>query len=145
MILSCYSGQVTRSLSRDQIRKMILRFQNEEFGNWHLVISSPPLCLASDVDERLFLQFNTTINIDEEMIRMVGFAHPDLIFLTQCLDTANIFIDCTFILCLRDSLNVWLLWFIILLRDYIPGFLSFCKVRNTRVFFLCNWSCYWPM
>ena len=123
MILSCYSGQVTRSLSRDQIRKMILRFQNEEFGNWHLVISSPTLCLASDVNERLFLQFNTTINIDEEMIRMVGFAHPDLIFLTQCLDTANIFIDCTFILCLRDSLNVWLLWFIIiLLRDSIFQF-----------------------
>jgi hypothetical protein len=78
-----YAGQIIKSLSRDQIRKKIKRFRLEEFGNWQSVISSPPLCLATDTDERLFLQFNMSINIDEEMVRFVGWANPNLIFMAQ--------------------------------------------------------------
>ena len=78
-----YANQITKSLSRDQIRRMIQRFRAEEFGNWQAVISAPPLSLASDSDDRLFLQFNSSINIDDEMVRFVGWANPNLIFMAQ--------------------------------------------------------------
>ena len=78
-----YANQITKSLSRDQIRRMIQRFRAEEFGNWQAVISAPPLSLASDYDDRLFLQFNSSINIDDEMVRFVGWANPNLIFMAQ--------------------------------------------------------------
>ena len=90
-----YTGQIVKCLTRDQIRKLILKFRNEEFGNWRAVISSPPLCFSSDGDERLFLQFNHSLNVDDELVNFIGWANPDLIFLLRCIKS-NLFIDCTF-------------------------------------------------
>ena len=133
-----YAGQVIKSLSRDQIRKKIKRFRLEEFGNWQsVIISSPPLCLATDTDESIFLQFNMSINIDEEMVRFVGWANPNLIFMAQCLDTANIFIDCTFYIVPKGfSQCLIIMVFHPVTKLYLPVFLYCCKGRNMKFIFM---------
>jgi hypothetical protein len=47
------------------------------------------------MDERNFLQFNIDVIIEEKMQTIIGWAHPELIFLVKGGPT-NIFIDCTF-------------------------------------------------
>jgi len=43
----------------------------------------------------LFLKWDLNVSIDDEMQRIIGWAHADLIFLTQG-GPVNIFVDCTF-------------------------------------------------
>ena len=46
-------------------------------------------------DERLFLQFNTSINVGNKLQKIIGFAHPDLINIIKG-GPVHLFIDCTF-------------------------------------------------
>ena len=131
-----YANQITKSLSRDQIRRMIQRFRAEEFGNWQAVISAPPLSLASDSDERLFLQFNSSINIDDEMVRFVGWANPNLIFMAQCLDTCNLFIECTFYIVPKGfSQCLVIMVYHPVTKLYLPVFFILLQGKKYEVYF----------
>ena len=74
-------GSYCSILSREKIRKLILNYQNEEFGKWENFVKLPPLVHASDSDDRLFMQFSfLEINIDESLQKIYGWANPDLLF-----------------------------------------------------------------
>jgi hypothetical protein len=74
----------------------VYRIRQKEYADWDSQIQTFPLCFFDpEKDARLFLQFNLNVNIDNELQKVIGWAHPDLIFLTghgRC----NVFLDCTF-------------------------------------------------
>ena len=49
----------------------------------------------ADNDERLFLQFNLNVNIDQKLQKLSGFVHPDLLYNLKH-GPVHLFVDCTF-------------------------------------------------
>lgn len=84
-------------LNIDQIKSIVYHIRHIEWGSWEGIIKSSPYMFVSDVDHRMFLQFDLYFNNPKTCSaeRMIGWAHPDLIFLLQG-GPVNIFIDCTF-------------------------------------------------
>lgn len=84
-------------MSRNQLRDYVYQVRRHEFQDWETAIRSPPLCLVSSTDQRLFLRFMADVHIEAtgELSRMIGWGHPKLLFLTK-YGQLNIFIDCTF-------------------------------------------------
>ena len=64
-------------------------------GNWDGLICTEPMCNVSEDDNRKFLQFCSTVNVNGELVKIIGWAHPQLIDLMRCSEL-KIFIDCTF-------------------------------------------------
>jgi hypothetical protein len=64
---------------------LIYRVKRKEFFDWYGSVLKFPLVCCSNEDTRNFLQFLTNVNIDtgtsNEIQTMVGWAHPDLIYL----------------------------------------------------------------
>ena len=130
-----YVNQIVKSLSRDQIRRMIIRFRSEEFGNWRAMISSPPLCFSSDQDQRLFLQFDFSLNIDDEMTNIIGWANPDLIYMVKCIKS-NLFIDCTFYIVPKGFKQcVVIMVYHPVTRLYLPVFYILLQSAKYEVYF----------
>jgi hypothetical protein len=94
---SSFTGRAYKSLSIEQIKTLYYHFHQLLTGGWEQKIRMPPLCHASDADTRLFLQFDCSYSIpgDPVLSRMIGFGHPDLLFLLKS-GPMNTFIDCTF-------------------------------------------------
>ena len=78
-----------------QIEQHTYRVRQKAFKDWESLIRSPPLVYAETNDIRSFLQFSLTSVIADELRTMVGWAHPDLIFLLKGAPV-NLFVDCTF-------------------------------------------------
>jgi hypothetical protein len=78
-----------------QLKSLVQRTRRGEYADWEGVISSFPLANCDDLDERLFLQFNTSVNIDQKLQKLVGFGHPDLIHNLK-YGPVHLFVDCTF-------------------------------------------------
>lgn len=76
---------------------MVYQIMHQMHGGWEHHIRTPPTCLASDTDSRMFLQFDIsyTLSGEEGLSRMLGFGHPDLLFLLRT-GPVNTFVDCTF-------------------------------------------------
>lgn len=74
---------------------MVHRSRHAEFGDWSTQIQMPPLCFASDIDNRPFLLFNTRGLVKGEYESMIGWAHPNLVNLAS-KGGLNTFCDCTF-------------------------------------------------
>lgn len=74
-------------MTRDQIFRPVYYLRNQSGDNIRLVESFPTNMLSSE-DERLFLRFSSLRNLpnsrgDLEPVRMIGWAHPDLVFLLK--------------------------------------------------------------
>jgi hypothetical protein len=54
-----------------------------------------PLCKCGIDNSKQFIQFYLFVNIEGVFQHMIGWAHPDLILLTQYGDN-NLFVDCTY-------------------------------------------------
>ena len=97
-ILITFIGRALTMLSIDQIKTLINNIQHTELGSWEGRVKSAPLCFVTDDDSRLFLQFDLTYtpsDPNDGLQRMLGWAHPQLIFLLRS-GPLNLFIDCTF-------------------------------------------------
>ena len=84
-------------MTRNQLRDYVYHVRRREFQDWETAIRSPPLSQVSSADQRLFLRFMADVHIEAtgELSRMIGWGHPQLLFLTKC-GALNMFIDCTF-------------------------------------------------
>lgn len=95
----CYihyiAGTPYQGLKSEQLKKLVQKARRGEYDSWEGVISSHPLVTCRDGDERLFLLFNTTVNVEQKLSKMVGFGHPDLIHKLKH-GPVHLFIDCTF-------------------------------------------------
>ena len=70
----------------------------------HRVEEHSKLYFCSDDDERPFLQFHFGFPLDGVWREMLGWGHPDLIFLLKSGDH-NIFVNCTFSVCPKGILS----------------------------------------
>jgi hypothetical protein len=90
-----YAEVPYEGLRIDQLKGLVQRVRKAEFADWEGIISAPPLRQCSDYDERLFLQFNASVNIDQKLQKIIGFAHPDLMNNLK-FGKVHLFADCTF-------------------------------------------------
>jgi len=90
-----YSDRPFQFLTLNQMRPMVYRFRYREHGEWESIIISFPTAFCSEIDPRLFLQFNMTVNVDNELQKIIGWGHPDLIDKAKYRGV-NLFVDCTF-------------------------------------------------
>ena len=82
-------------LTLEQLRRLYYRIRETEFANWTQAISTHPLVSCSDTDERMFLQFHNKVNVDNRLLNIIGWAHPDLMW--EIRDGSyNFFFDLTF-------------------------------------------------
>ena len=79
----------------EQLKVMVRNFRRVEYGDWEGLVIAHPCRSVSTEDERLFLQFNNTVNIDGKLQKMLGWGHPELIYELKHGNN-NLFIDCTF-------------------------------------------------
>lgn len=84
-----------QTLNDAQIRGLVYQARVKNVGEWYMAIQQHPLRSCSAVDERPFLQFVLNANIDGEMHNIIGWGHPELIFLLK-FGPCPIFLDCTF-------------------------------------------------
>ena len=84
-----------KGLNSCQLKSIVLYTRRKEFADREGAIASFPLVLCSDDDDRLFLQFNATVNLQNSLQKIIGWGHPDLIHLLK-YGAVNTFIDCTF-------------------------------------------------
>ena len=94
-LTSTHPGRPFTVPNLNTLESFIYHTRQKSHGDYDKLISSPPLVYASDEDTRLFLQFNLTVNVDGELHRIIGWAHPQLVFLTRD-GRLNTFVDCTF-------------------------------------------------
>lgn len=66
-----------KGLNAHQLQSLVHYTRRKEFADWEGAITSFPLVLCSDDDDRLFLQFNSTINVANSLQKIIGWAHPD--------------------------------------------------------------------
>jgi hypothetical protein len=91
-----HNGKAFKGLDVHQMEQLVYRARHKEFRDWESQIESFPLCYFDPgKDHRFFLQFNMSVNVDNELQKIIGWAHPDLIFLTAH-GACNLFLDCTF-------------------------------------------------
>ena len=93
-----HKGEAFEFLTIDQMRSQVYEYKKLEYGNWNGIIKHSKLYYCSDDDERPFLQFHFGFPLDGVWREMLGWGHPDLIFLLKSGDH-HIFIDCTFSVC----------------------------------------------
>lgn len=98
------------------------------------MISSHPIVNCREGDERLFLLFNVTVNVEQKLSKMVGFGHPDLIHKLKHGPT-HVFIDCTFA-CVPKDFSQCL---VIMGHDkatsmYVPIFYVLLQSKKERVY-----------
>jgi hypothetical protein len=92
---SKYHSFPTHNLTIPQMKSLVYRAKGSEFRDWENAIQNYPLSTCSSDDERLFLQFYLTVRIGNSLEKIIGWGHPDLIFLTK-YGPVNLFTDCTF-------------------------------------------------
>jgi hypothetical protein len=93
-----HKGEAFEFLTIDQMKSQVYEFKKLEYGNWNGIIKHSKLFYCNEDDERPFLQFHFGFPLDGEWREMLGWGHPDLIFLLKSGDH-NIFVDCTFSVC----------------------------------------------
>ena len=79
-VKSMYKERLFQGLNLEQLRQHVYKARRSEFADWASRIESFPLAFTSSNDERLFLQYHFTVNINGQLHRILGWAHPDLIF-----------------------------------------------------------------
>ena len=89
-----YDKLPVKGFNSCQLKAIVHYTRRKEFADWEGAIASFPLVLCSD-DDRLFLQFNATVNLQNSLQKIIGWGHPDLIHLLK-YGAVNTFIDCTF-------------------------------------------------
>jgi hypothetical protein len=72
-----------QTLNDAQIRTLIYQVRVKNVGEWYMAIQQHPLRSCSATDERPFLQFVLNVNIDGEFHSIIGWGHPELIFLLK--------------------------------------------------------------
>jgi hypothetical protein len=90
-----YDSIPTQKLTIPQMKSLVYRSKGAEFRDWENAVQNYPLSTCSFDDERLFLQFYLTVRIGTSLEKIIGWGHPDLIFLTK-YGPVNLFVDCTF-------------------------------------------------
>lgn len=134
MTIAKYDGVAFNYLTADQLLSMVHRVRTKGFGDWEGIITSLPMCNLVN-DERLFLQANAYINIDNELVKFLVWAHPDLILLCKN-GKRNLFIDCTF-RCVPVGFDQLM---IIMLYDlqtgmYVPIFFILMQTKKQDAYF----------
>jgi hypothetical protein len=90
-----YEGRPYRFHNTQYLEQLVRRTRTAQFGDWENLIASPPLNMCSPDDPRSFLQFNLTVSIQDELQKIIGWGHPDLIFELGHGKLPS-FVDCTF-------------------------------------------------
>ena len=62
-----------RYLETSKLKALVHQCRRSEFNDWEGIISSYPLVNCANDDERLFLQFNTVINVGNKLQKIIGF------------------------------------------------------------------------
>lgn len=131
---SKYMDTPYEGLRMDQLRSLVQRTRRGEFADWEGVIASYPLVNCADTDERLFLQFNVNVNVDQKLQKLIGFAHPDLLCNLKH-GPVHLFVDCTFS-CVPKGFTQCL---VIMAHDkstsmYIPIFYVLMQSKKERAY-----------
>ncbi len=84
-----------KTLTVNQMQDRVFYSRKKEFSDGDAIVNSSPVANCDSNDERLFTQFNITVNIEQNLEKIVGFGHPDLIQLVHS-GSVNCFIDATF-------------------------------------------------
>ena len=124
-----------KGLNAPQLQSIVHYTRRKEFADWEGAIASFPMVLCSDDDDRLFLQFNASLNLNDGLQKVIGWAHPDLIHLTK-YGEVNTFIDCTFS-CVPKGFEQCL---IIMVYDrstcmYVPVFYVLLQSKLEKAYF----------
>ena len=92
-----YEGKPVVMLDIEQLQSAIYRSRNKEFSDWESQIRSFPLafCDPTVSNPRLFFRFMLDVVMDGEIKKLVGWAHPSLLFLLRG-GRAPLYIDGTF-------------------------------------------------
>jgi hypothetical protein len=92
-----YGDVAIAGLSKDQIRHRVSYIRSKSTGNADVfrALELPNLSQVSADDHRLILKFNNIREIEGELIRVTGFAHPDLLYYLL-YPGINLYIDGTF-------------------------------------------------
>jgi hypothetical protein len=92
-----YYGSPVVLLNIQQLQSAVYRARNKAFSDWESQIRQFPLafCDPSEANPKLFFRFMLDIVQDGQIQKIVGWAHPDLLFLQRCGRSA-LFIDGTF-------------------------------------------------
>ena len=84
-----------QTLNDAQIRALVYQVRIKNVGEWYMAIQQHPLRSCSATDERPFLQFVLNANVEGAFHNIIGWAHPELVFLFKN-GPCPLFLDCTF-------------------------------------------------
>lgn len=90
-----FLGQPTLLLNLNQLESAVYRARKKEFGDWESLIRSYPLMLCSPTSSKLFFQFMLDFVVDGAVEKMVGWAHPQLLFWLAA-GMCHLFVDMSF-------------------------------------------------
>lgn len=84
-------------LTINQLEKAVYAARSKEFGEWENIVRSFPLCLCSPtaVVPLHFFQFMLDVVVKGTIEKLVGWAHPKLLFWANA-GAVQLFLDCSF-------------------------------------------------
>lgn len=127
-----YEGRAWKFHTVEFMIAFIYRCRHKSFSDWEGLITSPPLSLCGD--QRLFLQFNLTANIDNNLERIIGWAHPSLIFELRGRPQ-RLFIDCSFSMCPHDFYQVMVIMvYLDQYDEYVPVFYILLQSKRENAY-----------
>jgi len=128
----------------NQMKAMVYYVRTKEYGDWMGRIVSSPLSTVFMNDERSFFQFMLMIPVplkggvnpnNSEVQKIIGWAHPDLIFLMKH-GKVNLFIDCTFKICPRGFAQCLIMMIYSAAHDtYVPVFFVLLESKSELVYY----------
>jgi hypothetical protein len=147
-IRDLYAGKPIITASTNSILNSVKRARREENEDWNSAILSFPLNRCGTPKESMFLQFSLHVNIDNELQRIIGWAHPILIHSVKH-GPVHVFIDCTFHSCPKGFSQLLVLMIYSNAEDlYIPIFYVLLQSKKELVYFIalqnimnaCDWQ-----
>lgn len=105
------------------MERIVYHQREKDFGDWEVMIMSPPLIFANESTASLFLSFNTKTLIEDSsgscgIEKFIGWGNPELLFHLKT-GPLNMFIDCTFKTVPRGFYQL------LILMVYLPAYETF--------------------
>jgi hypothetical protein len=140
-IVAKYPGVILSGITAiHALKQLVYRTRLQEFHDWEGAIKMAPLVhpLRSNdsADERLFLQFVVDVNIEENLEKIIGWGHPDLIYELKCGGPLNLFVDCTFKIAPRGFYQCMIIMaYLPASQLYVPVFWILLQSKKENVYY----------
>ena len=90
-----YKNQPTIFCNIRELERAARTGRTKGFSDWEGKVKTYPLSVCSPTDIRLFFKFMLDVEVGNELQKIIGWAHPELLLLFAA-GLVNLFLDCTF-------------------------------------------------